>query len=113
MLVENGTTILKFYLHIDQDEQKARLQARLDDPNKRWKFRLGDLEERKLWDQYMQAYEDMLSKTSTESAPWHVIPANHKWYRDLVISKILVAALEDLKMKFPVPEENLENVVIE
>lgn len=113
MLVENGTTILKFYLHIDQQEQKARLQARLDDPKKRWKFRLGDLEERKLWDQYMKAYEDMLSRTSTEIAPWQVIPANHKWYRDLVISKILVATLESLKMKFPVSEENLENVVVE
>jgi len=113
MLAENGTTILKFYLHIDKDEQKKRLQARLDDPSKHWKFRLGDLEERKLWPEYMQAYEDVLSKTSMEEAPWVVVPANQKWYRDLVISSILVDALEGLKMKSPEPGENLEGVVVE
>ena len=113
MLAENGTTILKFYLHIDKDEQKRRLQARLDDPSKHWKFRLGDLEERKLWPEYMQAYEDALNKTSTEAAPWYVVPANHKWYRDLVISSVLIDTLEGLKMKFPESEENLEGVVIE
>jgi PPK2 family polyphosphate:nucleotide phosphotransferase len=113
MLVENGTTILKFYLHIDQDEQKKRLQARLDEPSKHWKFRLGDLEERKLWPDYMQAYEDMLNKTSSETAPWYIIPANRKWYRDLVISSVLVETLEGLKMRFPEPEEDLEGVVVE
>ncbi len=113
MLFENGTMILKFYLHIDEEEQKKRLQARLDDPNKRWKFRLGDLQERKLWPEYMQAYEDVLNKTSTSAAPWIVVPANHKWYRDLVISSMLVEALEGLKMKFPEPEENLEGIVID
>jgi len=113
MLTENGTMILKFYLHIDRDEQRERLQARLDDPSKRWKFRLGDLEERKLWPDYMQAYEDVLSKTSTDYAPWMIIPANHKWYRDLVISSVLVDALQNLNMKYPEPEENLEGVVIE
>jgi PPK2 family polyphosphate:nucleotide phosphotransferase len=113
MLAESGTTILKFYLHIDKDEQKKRLQARLDDPDKHWKFHLGDLEERKLWPQYMQAYEDMLNKTSTEVAPWIIVPANHKWYRDFVISSVLVKTLEGLKMKFPQPEQNLEGVVIE
>ena len=113
MLAENGTTILKFYLHIDRDEQKKRLQARLDDPSKHWKFRLGDLEERKLWPEYMQAYEDVLNKTSTTAAPWVIVPANHKWYRDLVISSVLVETLEGLKMKFPEPEENLVGVVIE
>jgi polyphosphate kinase 2 (PPK2 family) len=113
MLAENGTTLLKFYLHIDLDEQKERLQARLDDPTKHWKFRLGDLEERKLWPEYMQAYEDVLSKTSTEHAPWYVIPANRKWYRDLVISSVLVETLEGLKMKYPQSEENLDGVVIE
>ena len=113
MLVENGTTILKFYLHIDSDEQKERLQARLDDPDKRWKFRLGDLEERKLWDEYIKAYEDVLSKTSTARAPWYIVPANRKWYRDLVISSVLVDALEGLNMKYPEPEENLDGVVIE
>jgi PPK2 family polyphosphate:nucleotide phosphotransferase len=113
MLAENGTTILKFYLHIDKDEQKERLQARLDDPLKRWKFRLGDLQERKSWQDYMQAYEDMLNKTSTDYAPWYIVPANHKWFRDLVISSTLVETLEGLKMKFPEPEEDLEGVVIE
>ena len=113
MLAESGTTILKFYLYIDKDEQKQRLQARLDDPNKHWKFHLGDLEDRKLWSDYMQAYEDVLSKTSTEYAPWMIVPANRKWYRDVVISSVLVDTLEKLKMKFPEPEENLESVVIE
>jgi PPK2 family polyphosphate:nucleotide phosphotransferase len=113
MLAENGTTILKFYLHIDKDEQKKRLQARLDDPNKQWKFRKGDLVERKLWADYMQAYEDVLNKTSTAVAPWFIVPANHKWYRDLVISSILVERLEGLKMKFPEPEEDLSEVVVE
>ena len=111
-LVENGTTILKFYLHIDMEEQKERLQARLDDPTKRWKFRLGDLEERKRWPEYMQAYEDVLSKTSTEIAPWYIVPANRKWFRDLVISSILVETLESLKMSYPAPEENLDGVVV-
>ena len=113
ILAENGTTILKFYLHIDKDEQKRRLQARLNDPNKHWKFRKGDLEERKLWGEYMQAYEEVLNKTSTAAAPWIIVPANHKWYRDLVISTILVNTLEGLKMKFPEPEENLDGIVIE
>ena len=112
-LVENGTTILKFYLHIDLDEQKARFQARLDDPTKRWKFRLGDLEERKFWPDYMKAFEDVLSKTSTEHAPWYIVPANRKWFRDLMISSVLVDTLEGLKMEYPESEENLDGVVIE
>jgi PPK2 family polyphosphate:nucleotide phosphotransferase len=113
LLADNGTTILKFFLHIDRDEQKERLQARLDDPTKIWKFRAGDLEERKLWDQYQKAYEDAINKTSTEYAPWYVIPANRKWYRDLAISTILVDMLKGLKMKYPQPEANLEKIVIE
>jgi PPK2 family polyphosphate:nucleotide phosphotransferase len=112
-LAESGTTILKFYLHIDLDEQKERLQARLDDPAKHWKFRLGDLEERKLWPDYMEAFEDVLSKTSTDHAPWYIVPANRKWFRDLVISTVLVETLEGLKMKYPESEENLDGVVIE
>ncbi len=101
MLAEEGTTILKFYLHIDKAEQARRLQARLDDPQKLWKFNPGDLEERKLWEKYMSAYEDALGKTSTEWAPWHIVPANRKWYRNLVIATTLIEALENLKMKFP------------
>jgi PPK2 family polyphosphate:nucleotide phosphotransferase len=112
-LTKNGTTILKFYLHIDKDEQKERLQARLDDPTKHWKFRLGDLEERKLWPAYMQAYEEVLSKTSTTHAPWYIVPANHKRYRDLVISSVLTQTLDNLNMKFPESQENLAGVAVE
>ncbi len=113
ILAKNGTTILKFYLHIGMDEQKERLRARLDDPAKRWKFRLGDLAERKLWPDYMEAFEDILSKTSTKYAPWYIVPANRKWFRDLVISSVLVDTLEGLKMKYPESEEYLDEVVIE
>jgi PPK2 family polyphosphate:nucleotide phosphotransferase len=112
-LAENGTTLLKFYLHIDRQEQKERLQARLDDPTKRWKFRLGDLDERKLWREYTEAYEEALSKTSTDHAPWYIVPANRKWYRDLVISSVLVETLKKLEMKYPEPDENLNGVVVE
>jgi len=113
ILAENGTLILKFFLNISKDEQKERLQARLDDPTKHWKFNSGDLEERKLWDDYQLAYEDVLNKTSTKYAPWFVVPANRKWYRDLVISTILIDALKKLKMKYPEPKDNLEGIVIE
>jgi PPK2 family polyphosphate:nucleotide phosphotransferase len=113
ILADEGTTILKFFLHIDLDEQKERFQARLDTPHKRWKFRLGDLEERKLWENYQKASEDAISKTSTEWAPWYIIPANRKWYRNLVISRIIVETLENLNMSYPQPEEDLEGVVIE
>jgi len=113
ILADEGITILKFFLHIDLDEQKERFQARLDTSHKQWKFRLGDLEERKLWDNYQTAYEEAISKTSTEWAPWYIIPANSKWYRNLVISRIIVETLESLNMSYPEPEEDLEGVVIE
>ena len=113
LLLDEGTTILKFFLHIDLDEQKERLQARLDDPNKLWNFRKGDLEERKLWPEYIQAYEDMLAKTSTRIAPWYVIPSNRKWYRNLVIGSILVETLKNLNMRYPDPEEELNDIVID
>lgn len=112
-LAETGTTILKFFLHISKDEQKERLQARLDDPSKHWKFSLGDLDERKLWDDYQAAYEDALNKTSAEYAPWYVVPANRKWYRDLVISTVLVDTLKGLKMEYPKSKDSLDGVVIE
>jgi len=99
MLAEEGTTILKFFLHIGLDEQKKRLQARLDKPHKRWKFSLGDLEERKLWPEYMRVYEDALSKTSTERASWYIVPANRKWYRNLVVATVLVERLDGLNMR--------------
>jgi PPK2 family polyphosphate:nucleotide phosphotransferase len=96
-LVEEGTTIRKFFLHIDLDEQRERLQARLDEPNKRWKFNPGDLKERKLWPQYVKAYEDAISKTSTDWAPWYIVPANRKWYRNLVVGTVIIEALEGLE----------------
>jgi PPK2 family polyphosphate:nucleotide phosphotransferase len=113
MLAANGTLILKFYLNISLEEQKERLQARLDDPQKIWKFNPGDLAERKLWPDYMTAYEEAIEATSTDFAPWYIIPSDRKWYRDLVIATLLVKALKDLKMSFPPPEENLDNIVIE
>jgi PPK2 family polyphosphate:nucleotide phosphotransferase len=113
MLAEEGTTILKFYLHIDLEEQKERLQARLDEPHKRWKFNPGDLAERKLWPQYVQAYEEALSQTSTRWAPWYVVPANRKWYRNLVVGSLIIETLEGLNMAFPQPAEDLDNIVIE
>jgi len=112
MLTEEGMTILKFYLHIDKDEQKKRLQDRLDDPKKRWKFRSADVQERQRWDDYMAAYADALSRTSTEWAPWHIVPANHKWYRNLVIASLLVDTLGGLHMSYPPGEDNLDGVVI-
>ena len=112
-LAEEGTTILKFYLHIDLEEQKERFQARLDEPHKRWKFKLGDLEERQLWPQYMQAYEDVLNKTSAAWAPWYIVPANRKWFRNLVVGTVLVDTLKGLNMRYPEPEDDLAGVVIE
>ncbi len=113
MLADEGTIILKFYLHISREEQKERFQDRLDEPDKNWKFSLGDLEKRGQWEQYIEAYQDVLGKTSTESAPWYVIPANRKWYRNLVISTIIINTLKNLEMEFPEPEDDLSGVVID
>jgi len=110
ILAESGTLILKFFLHISKDEQRARLQARIDDPTKRWKFQHGDLEERKFWDDYQRAYEDALSKTSSERAPWYVVPSNQKWYRNYVVGLIVADALDRLHMKYPEPD--LSGVVV-
>ena len=101
MLAANGTVILKFFLNISKEEQGKRLQERIDDAKKHWKFQHGDIEERKLWDDYMEAYQDVLRKTSTEHAPWFVIPANAKWYRNLVVANVIADTLESLKMKYP------------
>ncbi|MBN2148482.1 MAG: polyphosphate kinase 2 family protein [Anaerolineales bacterium] len=108
LLVEEGTTILKFFLHIDLGEQRERLLSRLDEPAKRWKFSPGDLKERKLWGEYQEAYEAVLNKTSRKKAPWIIVPSNRKWYRDLVISAALVETLQGLKMEYPQPAENLD-----
>ncbi|HEY4592806.1 MAG TPA: polyphosphate kinase 2 family protein [Thermoanaerobaculia bacterium] len=113
LLAQTGTVILKFFLYISKDEQKERLQARLDDPQKRWKFRKGDLLDRAHWDEYMEAYKDVLARTSQKHAPWYVVPADKKWYRNLVVAEVLVEALEDLKIKTPEPEEDLKGIVIE
>jgi PPK2 family polyphosphate:nucleotide phosphotransferase len=113
MLTNEGTKILKFYLHIGWEEQKERFQMRLENQNKQWKFSLGDLEERKLWTEYMRAYEDMLSKTSTEEAPWYIVPANRKWYRNLVVATLLVDTIEGLSLSYPEPEDNLSEIVVE
>lgn len=101
MLADEGTTIVKLFLHISKEEQRERLQDRLDRPEKHWKFDPADLRPRSKWTQYQAAFEAALSRTSTESAPWYVIPANRKWYRNLVISEILVQTLEGLEMTFP------------
>jgi len=103
MLAETGTTILKFYLHISKDEQKRRLEARRDTPHKQWKFQPGDLVVRAQWDDYMAAYEAALSATSTAHAPWHVVPANSKLARNLMVSRLLIEALEGLNMRYPDP----------
>ena len=113
LLADEGTTILKFFLYIDRDEQRERFQARLDDPTKRWKFRLGDLEERKHWDDYIAAYEDALSRCSTASAPWYVIPSNKKWFRNLAVTDILADTLDELDPRYPEPAEDLKGVVVE
>jgi PPK2 family polyphosphate:nucleotide phosphotransferase len=112
MLAEEGATLVKFYLHISKDEQKTRLQSRLDEPKKRWKFNPVDLDERKLWPQYMRAYQDVFSRTSTPWAPWYIVPANSKSIRNIIVSRILVQTLEALKMRHPKPKFDLTSAVI-
>ena len=111
MLTETGTTILKFFLHISRDEQRKRLEERITDPTKRWKFQHGDIEERKLWNDYRKAYEDALEQTSTKWAPWYVVPANAKWYRNYVVASVIAEAMESLGMKYPEPD--LTGVTVE
>ncbi len=112
MLADEGTTIIKVMLHIDKDEQRERLQDRLDKPHKNWKFDSGDLIHREKWSDYMEAFEDAMAKTSTTDAPWYVVPANRKWYRNLAISEILVQTLEGLNMKFPPAPDDIAATVI-
>ena len=108
LLADNGTAILKFFLHLSKDEQKKRLEERIQDPEKRWKWNSGDLEERKLWNRYMDAFEDVISATSTDHAPWYVVPANRKWYRNLVVADRVVDALESMKLTMPPPPEGVD-----
>jgi len=113
MLVENGTILLKFFLHISKAEQRARLQERVDEPKKRWKFNPRDLKERARWDDYMAAYEDAIEATSSESAPWYVVPSDSKSTRNLIVSSLLVETLEGLKMSYPQPAEDYSGIVVE
>jgi len=111
MLTEEGVTILKFYLHISKEEQKQRFIERVSDPQKQWKFNPQDIEERKFWEHYQEAYEEMLNKTSTSWAPWYAIPANNNWYRDLCVASIIIDTLQSLQLKYPTPLANPETYI--
>lgn len=113
LLADEGTTIVKFMLHIDREEQRERLQVRLDNPSKRWKFRLGDLDERKRWDDHMAAYAEALERTSADRAPWFVIPANEKWFRNLAVASIVAGTLRGLDPRYPEPEGIPPGLVVE
>ena len=110
LLAESGTTILKFFLHISKEEQLARFAQRLDDPARNWKISESDYSERKLWDDYIDAFEDAMRTTSTDEAPWYVIPSNHKWFRNLAVSQIIADAMADLRLAFPPPSVNLAEI---
>jgi PPK2 family polyphosphate:nucleotide phosphotransferase len=112
LLTDEGTAVVKVFLHVSREEQRLRLQERLDDPEKRWKFRVGDLDDRRHWDDFTAAYEDALRETSTECAPWYVVPANHNWSRNLAVAEILVDALERLDPRLPQPDPGLEGTEI-
>ncbi|QCP51457.1 polyphosphate kinase 2 family protein [Trinickia violacea] len=113
LLVDAGATIIKCFLHISKDEQKSRLQARIDDPTKHWKFDVSDIEARKFWDAYQDAYRDTLAATSTEYAPWYVIPADSKTHRNVMIAELLLRELEGMKLEFPPAKEALKGVKVE
>ncbi|HTQ35067.1 MAG TPA: polyphosphate kinase 2 family protein [Stellaceae bacterium] len=110
MLAENGTRILKFYLHISPEEQLARFKQRLDDPARHWKISESDYTERALWPRYIEAYEEAIAKTSTNRAPWYVIPANHKWFRNLAISHIVADTMDEMGLKPPAPRVDIEQI---
>ena len=113
MLTDEGTTIVKFFLHISKKEQAERLTARLERPEKNWKFDRADLTERRRWEKYLSAYETVLTRTSTEKAPWYVIPADRKWYRNLMVGRITLAIMERMDPRFPPPAEEPGDIVIE
>jgi PPK2 family polyphosphate:nucleotide phosphotransferase len=112
-LVENDIQIVKLFLHISKDEQKKRLQKRLNDPTKQWKFSDNDILERRYWDRYIQAHENVLSKCSTKCAPWYIIPANAKWFRNFAVANIIVNILQSMNLRFPKPKTNLSNIIID
>ena len=109
-LADNGTTILKFFLHISEEEQLSRFAERLQDPTRNWKISETDYTERALWDDYIEAFEDAISATSTKEAPWYVIPSNHKWFRNLAVSQIMAHTMESLSMAFPEPSVDLAEI---
>lgn len=111
-LTQSGITVIKFYLHISKDEQKRRLESRLTDPEKRWKFSKNDIKERAFWDDYQEAFEDAINNTSTEHAPWYVVPGNKKWYRNLVVARTIADTLEAMNPQFPPAEAGLEKISI-
>lgn len=111
-LTRNNISVIKFYLHISKDEQKRRLESRLADPDKRWKFSTNDIKERAFWDDYQEAFEDAINNTSTQHAPWYVVPANKKWYRNLVVARTIADALEDMNPQYPPTEKGLERISI-
>jgi PPK2 family polyphosphate:nucleotide phosphotransferase len=113
MLVQNNVIVLKFFLHISKGEQKKRLLERLADPTRLWKISMADVEERKCWKDYRKAYEIALTRCSTRWAPWHIVPANQKWYRNVVVAKAVVEALEALHLKFPPPPKDLASIIID
>jgi PPK2 family polyphosphate:nucleotide phosphotransferase len=110
LLAESGTTILKFFLHISKEEQLARFAQRLDDPARNWKISESDYSERQFWDDYIDAFEDAIRATSTDAAPWYVIPSNHKWFRNLAVSQIIADSMADLGLAFPAPSVNLAEI---
>ncbi|MEO1997861.1 MAG: polyphosphate kinase 2 family protein [Planctomycetaceae bacterium] len=112
LLVQSHTKVLKFFLHISQDEQKQRLESRLSEPRKHWKFNIGDLRKRAQWDAYQQAYQDMLSRCTTPEAPWFVIPADQKWYRNLIITQAVVHTLREMDPQYPEQSDDLSGVVV-
>lgn len=110
LLADNNVIWLKFFLHISKKEQAKRLEARIDDPTKNWKLELNDIKMRAYWDEYQKAYEDAINRCSTNDAPWHIVPADHKWYRDYVVAQTLVKTLEKLKLKWPKPKIDLSKI---
>jgi PPK2 family polyphosphate:nucleotide phosphotransferase len=112
MLLDEGTTIVKVFLNVSKDEQRVRLQERIDDPEKRWKFRKGDLGVRMRFDEYIDAYEDVIAETSSEHAPWHVVPADRNWVKSLAVAELLVDALEHIDPRLPDPEEDVEGLIV-
>jgi PPK2 family polyphosphate:nucleotide phosphotransferase len=112
LLDDANTRVVKLFLHISREEQAERLRKRLDDPTKRWKFQRGDLAERARWDEYVAAYEEAIAHTSTDQAPWYVIPADRKWFRNWAVSRIVIEALEDMDPRYPEPAEDLDGIVV-